>query len=824
MKSMSVSPKTKKHKVSLLISTCLIIFMVSMINSIYVSAASAGVERFKALQTAFTSTTSCNLAGNNDGKYKNIKYTITTTGEDGKYTTKDVIGSFGEWGSASTGGGGTPSAPTNQTKRPDQRKVNISDANGKQMNCLSVLAEMSNLAKEVANHNNSNPSDIVAVTIATGGNAPATGGDAGAATGGEDPCTKNLSGIGWWLCSPLHTAISFADNMWGILEKFLVTNPIEEAGPIRKTWEALRNLANALLVIIFLAVIFAQISNIGISNYGIKKILPRLVIMAILVNLSFFIVQISVDFANFLGSTADKFMTSMISADDLSAFSWEKALADLIVPAAGAVVAGGTAIAIAGIPSSLIFLALLIVPAIIGFIAALIALFIRNALVPIIAILAPLAFVAYILPNTQSLFDKWKKVFFSILFLYPVASIYFGALKFGASLVLLTDSSGLNKIVALAALYIGVGFIAVLVIKSNSIMGKMTGAIAGAANKMFSPVGKIGKGLAGSLSQNRMAKFKTQEKPSGFNKLNPVARAAYGYRKMDEAKRKRSLNASIYEAKATEDFNEKLRSNPDSMLDENLKDTNAYQGVISKLNEQDIDNAGKRLEGRDFGSIKSQALNNSVSKADRMAAIRYVLATGSITDYLDLAKNSGNYSSEGNKQERSEIQAAFYKKGIQGVLGSNIGAKILDGNINSDEDINAAVAQTMRDKNINSEALALDAGLTERVANVASGQASFNPGQEPPRDLVTNEGRRFNEGVAEIAKRAKDVKESEHLRTKLKGNAPESIDRIISLKPNGSVAGQVTSPNTSPTNNQTTPPPSNSTPPSPPSTPPRKTP
>ena len=51
----------------------------------------------------------------------------------------------------------------------------------------------------------------------------------------------------------------------------------------------------------FLAIIISQLTGFGISNYGIKKMLPRLIIAAILVNLSIYICQIAVDLSNILG-------------------------------------------------------------------------------------------------------------------------------------------------------------------------------------------------------------------------------------------------------------------------------------------------------------------------------------------------------------------------------------------------------------------------------------------------------------------------------------------------------------------------------------------
>ena len=47
--------------------------------------------------------------------------------------------------------------------------------------------------------------------------------------------------------------------------------------------------------------IYSHITSFGISNYGIKKILPRLIIVAILVNISFYICAIAIDLSNIAG-------------------------------------------------------------------------------------------------------------------------------------------------------------------------------------------------------------------------------------------------------------------------------------------------------------------------------------------------------------------------------------------------------------------------------------------------------------------------------------------------------------------------------------------
>ena len=59
--------------------------------------------------------------------------------------------------------------------------------------------------------------------------------------------------------------------------------------------------------------------------------------------------------------------------------------------------------------------------------AILLALIIRQALIVLLTVLSPIAFVAFLLPNTQALFNRWRRLFITLLVLYPIVSMLFGA-------------------------------------------------------------------------------------------------------------------------------------------------------------------------------------------------------------------------------------------------------------------------------------------------------------------------------------------------------------------------------------------------------------
>ncbi|QQR51771.1 hypothetical protein IPF89_04465 [Candidatus Saccharibacteria bacterium] len=67
----------------------------------------------------------------------------------------------------------------------------------------------------------------------------------------------------------------------------------------------------------------------------------------------------------------------------------------------------------------------------------------RQALIILLIVISPLAFVAYLLPNTENLFKKWYKLFSTLLLLFPIVALVFGASKL-ASTILSAAANGVS--------------------------------------------------------------------------------------------------------------------------------------------------------------------------------------------------------------------------------------------------------------------------------------------------------------------------------------------------------------------------------------------
>ncbi len=237
----------------------------------------------------------------------------------------------------------------------------------------------------------------------------------------EDGPTCGISGIGWIVC-PLLTFVSdINDVAYDTIAKFLSvdTGLFNTSSGTYQAWQTFRNLANGIFAILFLWIIFSQISNIGVSNYGIKKMLPRLIIGALLVNISFYLCQIAVDISNILGGTMktmfDEVATQATGGDNPPLPTWAGWLSGAL-----AVVGAGIFILLAvGIPT--ILFALLVIMMVFIIILA------RQALVVLLIAISPLAIAAWLLPNTEGLFKKWLGIFKAMLIVYPVVAVLFGA-------------------------------------------------------------------------------------------------------------------------------------------------------------------------------------------------------------------------------------------------------------------------------------------------------------------------------------------------------------------------------------------------------------
>lgn len=329
---------------------------------------------------------------------------------------------------------------------------------------------------------------------------------------GKNSC--GVDGIGWLVCPLMSFAGSLGDASYSAISYFLSIDKgifkDQENGGLEQAWKFFRDIANAVFAVIFLWVIFSQISNVGVSNYGIKKILPRLIIGALLVNLSFYLCQLAVDLSNILGFSLKGVLEG--AASGVGTQSAEVGSFNNLIVGGLAIVGIGLFIFLAvSIPTIMaLLLALLVV---------LVILIVRQAAIILLIAVSPLAFAAWLLPNTENLFKKWVSVFRGLLIVFPVISLLYGAGKLAGAVLAAVGTDDPNnpketmQVAALAASILPLGATP-FVLKSSlnslgSFAGKL-GGLSGLANK------KLGSTIA---NKSRINDVKNTWKSRSARKL-----------------------------------------------------------------------------------------------------------------------------------------------------------------------------------------------------------------------------------------------------------------------------------------------------------------
>lgn len=243
-------------------------------------------------------------------------------------------------------------------------------------------------------------------------------------------CTGGV--LGWILC-PLVTISTEAIKVvapW--LEKQLMVQPMTSGASqtiaIQAVWQIIVGIANLLLVVAFLVVIFSQATSLGLSAYGIKKMLPRIIAAAILINLSFFLCSVLIDIFNVIGGAVKGIIDAGIAA--LASGAKITAPTDYADLASATMTWIAAAVATAAV-GLLGYVVPLLVAGALAALGMMIMIGMRQVLILLLIALAPLAFAAMVLPGTESLFKKWGKSFIGLLAMYPVIM----AILYGCSLI-----------------------------------------------------------------------------------------------------------------------------------------------------------------------------------------------------------------------------------------------------------------------------------------------------------------------------------------------------------------------------------------------------
>ena len=294
-------------------------------------------------------------------------------------------------------------------------------------------------------------------------------------------CQDSLGAIGWLVCPTTGKISEAVDWLYEKIENILVINPVEmkDGSPIYEVWKYMLGVTNIVFIIFCLVMVYSQLTGLGITNYGLKKTLPKLIVAAILVNLSFLICSLAVDASNIIGASLRGVFTSIEEAT-MSGMTMNGGLK---VSEMYGALAGGSALALgAGVIAFETGAIWMLIPTVLGAIVAvvigLITIALRQAVVALLIMISPLAIIAYMLPNTEQWFKKWRQLLTKMLVFYPMFSLLFGASSLAGFAIIASATDGFGVLLGVAVQIFPLFF-------SWSLM-KMSGTVLGTINSKLS--------------------------------------------------------------------------------------------------------------------------------------------------------------------------------------------------------------------------------------------------------------------------------------------------------------------------------------------------
>lgn len=268
-------------------------------------------------------------------------------------------------------------------------------------------------------------------------------------------CQENGGFLSWMLCPAIADGAATATGLLGSItdltatHKSIIEQFSDQGSAIYKAWSSFRNLANIGFVIMLLVVVFSQVTNLGISNYNIKKILPKLIITAVLVNFSYLILGVAIDLSHIIGNGIGSAIRT-IAGESMSAEASAQA-SSIVSTIAGMVtgaglIGGGVAIATTG-PALILPVVLFVITTVISVFFGFIMLTIRQAAIIMVIVLAPLVMVLYALPNTAVITKKYISTLKALLMLYPMFVLATSAGALASTIIVGTSTDMLMLIV-----------------------------------------------------------------------------------------------------------------------------------------------------------------------------------------------------------------------------------------------------------------------------------------------------------------------------------------------------------------------------------------
>ena len=275
--------------------------------------------------------------------------------------------------------------------------------------------------------------------------------------------------------------------------------------------------------------IAAYVTNRQLDVYNLRKMLPKFIVIAILINASFLIMQVAVDISNIVGVG----MFSLLS--NIMPFNYD------VMKTVSTVLAGGLIIGSVAL-APLIGIAVLIpviLCAMLSVVIMVVMLALRDSVFIVLLVLTPVALISLLFPNSDRFYQVWKKSIWTILIIPPMIGLTFGSGKFLSGLMF--QVGGLMQIFYIVPLAIQFYLLPKILLNSIKNLPLIGNQIASTLDKI--PDGVTDKYRSSEFHKQATINFKAKRsrsiKRAKFDKKHPLANSAYlAANKLNQGKNK----------------------------------------------------------------------------------------------------------------------------------------------------------------------------------------------------------------------------------------------------------------------------------------------
>ena len=458
-------------------------------------------------------------------------------------------------------------------------------------------------------------------------------------TSASSSCESSNFVISWIVCGAINLISKAEQSIESLVGNLLKTQPFifnananctdstascstqKIDAAIYSVWSNFRIYGDILMVVALLVIVISEAVGGGlIDAYTVRKVLPRILAAAVLINLSIYIIAGLEDIFNILGSG----IIYLIEAPFKSAAGGLSSAVNISGSGAAGFSLG--VVALVGLPLLIPgFIGILLLVVLMAFLAAigvLVTITIRQGLLVFLLMVSPVAFALYILPNTEKYFRQWLQLTIKTLAVYPIVMAVFG-ISFVSGVIMSNLANGKDQMITQTMALLAIVAPIFLIPFAFRMSGGVIGAVQNGLSKFSKQVNKplrhaasnqMARGFNKTLSGNRFAGGNETNRRGALNRrLQKIATIGTG-RAGFNVFNPRGLSANAESVIAG------VRSGEEEAMEKDREYIWSSDDEINKAATESVNEAGFRRKLQEFDAGRAEKRWANPAMVDQAAA------------------------------------------------------------------------------------------------------------------------------------------------------------------------------------------------------------